>query len=90
MALSSGTKRTYATTGHLPAKTPRRLLRLAYDRPPETPTEKVLRIVRERCPELSAAYFALAFAPKLLGSDKSPPAKPGKSTKDARKRVAAG
>ena len=29
------------------------MLRLAYDRPPETPAERVLRIIKERCSDLT-------------------------------------
>jgi hypothetical protein len=66
--------------------TPRRLLRLVYDRPPETPLERTVRIVRERCPELSDADLAAAFTPKRLTVETKPKAKPSPTSKLKRRR----
>jgi hypothetical protein len=66
--------------------TPRRLLRLVYDRAPETPVERTVRIVRERCPELSDADLEIAFTPKRLTVEKSPGVEAAKSTEDGKKR----
>jgi hypothetical protein len=47
---------------------PRRMLQLVYAGPPivKTPAERVLRIIRERCPELSDQDLALVLRPPAL------------------------
>jgi hypothetical protein len=59
---------------------------LVYDRPPETPVERTVRIVRERCPELSDADLAAAFTPKRLTVEAKPKTKPAPTKRKRRRR----